>query len=63
VLGAALILALQNLISSSTERWPTIMGVVFILFVFAARFGIMGLLRQALDGIAVRFKPALPKSD
>ncbi len=63
VLGAALILALQNLVSSSTERWPTIMGVVFILFVFAARFGIMGLLRQALDGIAVRFKPALPKSD
>jgi branched-chain amino acid transport system permease protein len=63
VLGAALILVLQNLISSSTERWPTILGVVFILFVFAARFGIMGLLRQALDGIAVRFKPALTKSD
>lgn len=46
VLGAGLILILQNIISSSTERWPTIMGVIFVFFVFAARYGIVGLFKQ-----------------
>ncbi|MBI1801751.1 MAG: branched-chain amino acid ABC transporter permease [Chloroflexi bacterium] len=45
-LGAALILLLQNIVSSSTERWPTIMGLVFIAFVFGARHGLMGVLRR-----------------
>jgi branched-chain amino acid transport system permease protein len=44
-LGAALILILQNIVSSSTERWPTIMGLIFIIFVFAARRGITGILQ------------------
>ena len=48
-LGAALILILQNIVSSSTDRWPTIMGLVFIFFVFAARRGVMGIIRAALD--------------
>jgi branched-chain amino acid transport system permease protein len=43
VLGAALILLLQNLVSSQTDRWPMIMGAVFIIFVLVARFGIVGL--------------------
>jgi branched-chain amino acid transport system permease protein len=46
VLGAALVLLMQNFVSSATERWPTIMGLVFILFVFAARRGLFGLLAQ-----------------
>jgi branched-chain amino acid transport system permease protein len=43
VLGAALVLLLQNLVSSQTERWPMIMGAVFIIFVLVARFGIIGI--------------------
>jgi branched-chain amino acid transport system permease protein len=43
VLGAALVLLLQNLVSSQTERWPMIMGAVFIIFVLVARFGIVGI--------------------
>jgi branched-chain amino acid transport system permease protein len=54
VLGAGLILILQNIISSSTERWPTVMGIIFVVFVFAARRGLMGLVRQALDEISAR---------
>ncbi|MBI4788090.1 MAG: branched-chain amino acid ABC transporter permease [Chloroflexi bacterium] len=50
-LGAAFILILQNIVSSSTDRWPTIMGLIFIFFVFAARHGVMGLVRGwAADG-------------
>jgi branched-chain amino acid transport system permease protein len=62
-LGAALILALQNLISSSTERWPTIMGVVFILFVFAARRGVLGLVQQALERTTAGLGSARPKRE
>lgn len=53
VLGAGLILILQNIISSSTDRWPTVMGIIFVVFVFAARRGLMGIVRQALDEISV----------
>jgi branched-chain amino acid transport system permease protein len=43
VLGAGLVLLLQNLVSSQTDRWPMIMGGVFIIFVLVARFGIIGI--------------------
>jgi branched-chain amino acid transport system permease protein len=43
VLGAGLVLLLQNLVSSQTDRWPMIMGGVFIIFVLVARFGIVGI--------------------
>ena len=43
VLGAGVMLLLQNMVSSLTERWPMIMGVIFILFVLVARKGIAGL--------------------
>src|SRR5262249_759874 len=35
IIGAAAILLLQNVVSSYTERWPTIMGLVFIAFVLS----------------------------
>ena len=43
VFGAALILILQNIVSTQTERWPLIMGATFILFVLVARRGIAGI--------------------
>lgn len=52
VLGAATILLLQFVVSSETERWQSIMGLVFILFVLTMRSGLMGLLRQ----IAARWR-------
>lgn len=45
VLGAALVRLLRLFASSYTDRWQTLMGVVFILFVLFARRGIIGLLR------------------
>src|SRR5207302_7860531 len=50
VLGAGLVLLLQNLVSSQTERWPMIMGGVFIVFVLVARFGIVGLWERCVAG-------------
>jgi branched-chain amino acid transport system permease protein len=54
VLGAGLILVLQNIISSSTERWPTVMGIIFVVFVFAARRGVMGLVQRGFDEFSAR---------
>ena len=48
VLGAGLILVLQNIVSSQTERWPLIMGLTFILFVVLARRGIAGIYHDTL---------------
>lgn len=59
-LGAGLILILQNIVSSSTERWPTIMGLVFVFFVFAARRGVVGLIETISERAAARIKPAPP---
>ncbi len=44
-LGAATVRLLRNFVSSYTERWETILGLVFILFVVLAPRGIAGLLR------------------
>lgn len=43
ILGAFVLLVLENQISSYTERWPTIMGALFILFVLLARGGLVGI--------------------
>ncbi len=45
-LGAALVMVLENLISSYTERWELLLGAIFILFVLRAPQGIMGIAEQ-----------------
>lgn len=41
--GAIIVVLLENLVSSYTERWPIVMGVIFIICVVYTRQGIMGL--------------------
>jgi branched-chain amino acid transport system permease protein len=47
VFGAAVIVFLQNILSTYVARWQTVMGIVFILVVLFAREGIMGAIRVA----------------
>ncbi len=54
VLGACLVRLLPNLASTYTDRWQTLVGLVFIMFVLFAPQGIMGLLQKT------RRKKALP---
>jgi branched-chain amino acid transport system permease protein len=42
VLGAAFFLLLQNALSSMTERWPIVLGAIFIIFIMFVRNGIVG---------------------
>ncbi len=46
ILGAALVRLLPSYASTYTDRWQTIMGLVFIAFVLFAPQGIMGLIRD-----------------
>lgn len=48
-LGAALVRLLPSYASTYTERWHTLMGLVFILFVLFAPKGIIGLLRRTAE--------------
>ncbi len=51
ILGAALVRLLPHFASAYTDRWQTLMGLVFILFVLFAPKGIIGLLRAGREKI------------
>jgi branched-chain amino acid transport system permease protein len=46
--GAAAIIALENVVSSYTERWQMVLGITFILIMIFAPEGIIGKLRAVL---------------
>ena len=46
VLGAAVIVLVKNLLSMYVARWPTIMGLIFIVVVLFAQDGILGGLQR-----------------
>lgn len=47
VIGAAVVLYIDRVLSSSIAFSQTVLGVVFVIFVLAARQGVVGLLRSA----------------
>lgn len=42
--GAAVFLMVENVVSTRTEHWPLVVGLVFVLFILVARQGIWGTL-------------------
>ncbi|MDR7484587.1 MAG: branched-chain amino acid ABC transporter permease [Armatimonadota bacterium] len=56
VLGAGVLVLLQNLLSTFTRRWMAVLGIIYILVVLYAPEGIVGVLRRR-SRIAV---PPLP---
>lgn len=51
VVGAAVLVLIQNVVSTYVERWPTVEGVIFILIVLYARQGIVGLVKDASNQV------------
>ena len=49
-LGALLIVLLQNIVSTYTQRWPMIMAAMFIGVVMFVRGGLWGIVRGAAGG-------------
>lgn len=50
-IGAGLFIILQNFISTYTERWPLIMGILLVILVLAGKGGIL----QWLDYLKLKF--------
>jgi branched-chain amino acid transport system permease protein len=44
--GAATIIVLENAVSAYTERWPTALGIAFIVVMIFAPEGIVGTIRR-----------------
>jgi branched-chain amino acid transport system permease protein len=42
MIGAFIIVYIQNIVSTNLERWPTLMGLIFIVVILFAREGIVG---------------------
>ncbi|MCA1453601.1 branched-chain amino acid ABC transporter permease [Bradyrhizobium sp. BRP22] len=47
--GATLIIALENVVSAFTARWPTVLGVTFVLIMIFAPEGVVGRVRILLS--------------
>ncbi len=47
--GAAAIISLENFVSSYTERWLSVLGLMFVLIMVFAPEGIVGRIRMILD--------------
>jgi branched-chain amino acid transport system permease protein len=56
VLGAAVIVSVKILLSQYVARWPTLMGLIFIVVVLFARDGILGIGRR----VWARAQPTRP---
>lgn len=42
IIGAAVVVLVENVLSNTVERWPTVLGLIFILVILFARAGIVG---------------------
>ncbi|ARP98421.1 branched-chain amino acid ABC transporter permease [Pseudorhodoplanes sinuspersici] len=49
--GAAAIISLENIVSSHTERWQTVLGITFILIMILAPEGLVGKVRILLGRV------------
>lgn len=61
VVGAALIIMLENVVSSFTERWSMVLGLLFVLTMIFAPEGIVGKIRSLLGRRKVFKKDEAPK--
>lgn len=48
VIGAAVVVLIKNYLSLYVQRWPTVMGLIFIVTILFARHGIVGAARHWL---------------
>ena len=56
VLGAAVYIYLQDFLSDITDRWPLVMGIIFILMVLYAPGGLSGIITSLKEAWSKRFR-------
>lgn len=60
LIGAAIVVLVENVLSSHVDRWPTILGLIFIFVILFARAGIAGSTRKLFRRLRARSKSAPP---
>jgi len=60
LIGAAIVVLVENVLSSHVDRWPTILGLIFIFVILFARAGIAGSTRKLFRRLRARSKSASP---
>ncbi|MDN3496257.1 branched-chain amino acid ABC transporter permease [Planococcus sp. APC 4015] len=60
IIGAAVVVLVENVLSSYVDRWPTVLGLIFILVILFARAGIAGSARKLVNRIRRRSTSAPP---
>lgn len=63
LLGAAVVVLVENVLSSYVDRWPTMLGLIFILVILFARAGIAGSLPKLMARLRGRQPSATPPGD
>ena len=53
LIGAAIFVALQDYVSSHTENWMSVIGLVFVLVVRFFPRGVLGMLRKTAEGMTL----------
>ncbi len=64
VIGSAIIIFTRNIISLYTSRWPTVMGLIFVVTILFAPNGLVGGARRLVERIMqARRGPAQPTEE
>jgi branched-chain amino acid transport system permease protein len=61
VVGSAIVILLENVVSSYTERWSMVLGLLFVLTMIFAPEGIVGKIRLLLRRRTPAKKDPVPK--
>ena len=54
LIGAGIVVLVEQVLSNNVERWPTVLGIIFILTILFARAGIIGSLNKAITRVRRR---------
>jgi branched-chain amino acid transport system permease protein len=57
IIGATIVVLVENVLSSYVDRWPTVLGLIFILVILFARAGIAGSARKLINRLRRRSDP------
>lgn len=60
--GAGIVVLLKNVASAYTDRWPTLLGCIFLFIIIAMPEGLLPGTRRILTGLASAFRKGAPRT-
>ncbi|CEJ13446.1 leucine/isoleucine/valine transporter permease subunit [bacterium YEK0313] len=63
VAGAGLVVLLKNVASAYTDRWPTLLGLIFLFIIIVAPEGLLPGMHRLKSSLAARWSQARPLAD